>query len=208
MTPQAVGQEQSATLSFAGKNLPLPLVRGSEDELGVDIQKLRSDTGLITVDPGFGNTGACKSAITFIDGEKGVLRYRGYPIEELAQRSTFLEVAWLLINGELPTRTELAGFINEVTHHTMLHENFGRFFEALPKDAHPMPVCAAAVGALTTFYQQPETEQSTHETWIRLIAKMPTIAASSYKHSIGQPSIFPDNRLEYTSNFMRMMFAT
>ena len=207
-TQPAAQTRTSATLDYDGKSTTLPVMTGSEGEVAVNIEKLRTQTSMITLDPGYGNTGSCKSAITFIDGEKGVLRYRGYPIEELAQRSTFLEVAWLLIKGELPTRTELAGFINEVTHHTMLHENFNRFFEALPKDAHPMPVCAAAVGALTTFYQQPETEQSTHETWVRLIAKMPTIAASSYKHSIGQPSIYPDNRLEYTSNFMRMMFAT
>ena len=207
-TQSAAQAKTTATLDCDGKSIALPVVKGTESEVAVDIERLRAQTGMITLDPGYGNTGSCKSAITFIDGEKGVLRYRGYPIEELAQWSTVLEVAWLLINGELPTRAELAGFINEVTHHTMLHENFNRFFEALPKDAHPMPVCAAAVGALTTFYQQPETEQSTHETWVRLIAKMPTIAASSYKHSIGQPSIYPDNRLEYTSNFMRMMFAT
>src|SRR5438105_4074530 len=176
MTPQAVQQDQHATLQFAGKSLDLPLVKGTEDELGVDIQKLRGETGLITLDPGLGNTGACRSAVTFIDGEKGILRYRGYPIEELAGKSTFLEVAWLLIHGELPSRAELSGFGHEITRHTMLHENFVRFFEALPADAHPMPVCAAAVGALATFYQQPETDQSLHDTLIRLIAKMPTIA--------------------------------
>src|SRR5947208_13895613 len=138
-----------AKISVADKNIELPIVEGTEAEHAIDIAQLRAQTGHITLDPAYGNTGSCKSAITFIDGEKGVLRYRGYPIEELAQSSTFLEVAWLLINGELPTRAALAGFINEVTHHTMLHENFNRFFEPLPKDAHPMPVCAAAVGALT-----------------------------------------------------------
>src|SRR5881296_3255270 len=185
----APSQATGATLSYDGGSVTLPVLKGSEGEPAIDIQSLRNKTGLITLDPGYGNTGSCRSAITFIDGEKGILRYRGYPIEELAEKSTFLEVAWLLLHGELPTRVQLEEFRFEVTHHTMLHENFGRFFEALPKDAHPMPVCAAAVGALTTFYQQPETEQSTHETWVRLIAKMPTIAASSYKHSIGQPSI-------------------
>jgi citrate synthase len=208
MTPPAIQQDQNATLTYDGKSLSLPLVKGTEDETGLDIQKLRGSTGLITLDPGFGNTGACKSAITFIDGEKGILRYRGYPIEELAEKSTFLEVAWLLIHGELPTRTELSGFAHEITRHTMLHENFMRFFEALPTDAHPMPVCAAAVAAMATFYQQPETDQSLHDTLIRLIAKTPTIAAYSYKHSIGQPFIYPLNRLDYASNFLHMMFAT
>jgi citrate synthase len=197
-----------ATLQYDGAVLALPLVRGTEDETAIDIQTLRSKTGMITLDPGFANTGACRSAITFIDGEKGILRYRGYPIEQLAEKSTFLETAWLLIHGELPNEQELRSFRGEVTYHTMLHENFGRFFDALPKDAHPMPVCAAAVGALATFYQQPETDQSQHDMIVRLIAKMPSLAAASYKHSIGQPFIYPDNRLEYAWNFMRMMFAT
>ena len=163
---------------------------------------------MITLDPGYGNTGACRSAITFIDGEKGILRYRGYPIEELAEKSSFLEVSWLLLYGELPTRAQLEGFANEVRRHTLLHENFRRFFEALPKDAHPMPVCSAAVGALATFYQQPETDQNTNDAVVRLMAKMPTIAAYSYKHSIGQPFMYPNNKLEYASNFLNMMFAT
>src|SRR4249919_4189962 len=128
----------TATLTHDGKTVTLPVVVGSEAETGIDIQKLRAATGLITLDPGFGNTGACRSAITFIDGEQGILRYRGYDIAELAEKSTFLEVAWLLLHGELPTRDELAGLTGEVTRHTMLHENFRRFFEALPKDAHPM----------------------------------------------------------------------
>jgi citrate synthase len=197
----------TATLSLNGSSTTLPVIRGTENETAVDIEKLRSSTGLITLDPGYGNTGSCRSAITFIDGEKGILRYRGYPIEELAAKSTFLEVAWLLIHGELPTRSELEGFTREVTVHTMLHQDFGRFFDALPKDAHPMPVCAAAVGALATFYQKPESEAQIHDTIIRLIGKMPTIAACSYKHSIGQPFIYPMNKLDYSSNFLRMMFA-
>jgi citrate synthase len=182
-------------------------VKGSEGEVGIDIRQLRSKTGLITLDPGFGNTGACQSTITFIDGEQGILRYRGYPIEELAEKSTFLEVAWLLINGDLPSKSELEMFAGAVTRHTMLHENFNRFFEGLPKDAHPMPVCAAATGALATFYQEPESNH-TLETATRLIAKMPTIAACSYKHSLGQPFMYPQNRLDYCSNFLHMMFAT
>jgi citrate synthase len=198
----------TVTLEFNGKSLSLPLVEGSEGEIGVDVMQLRAKTGMITLDPGFGNSGACKSAITFIDGEKGVLRYRGYDIAELAAKSTFLEVAWLLVKGELPTRAELDGFRRDVTYHTMLHEDFGRFFAGFPKDAHPMPVCSAAVGALATFYQQPETAQSARDAATRLIAKMPTIAAYSFKHSLGQPFIYPQNRLDYCSNFLHMMFAT
>jgi citrate synthase len=164
--------------------------------------------GLVTFDPGFGNTGACRSSITYIDGEKGILRYRGYPIEELAEKSSFLEVAWLLIHGELPTRAELATFAREITRHTMLHEDFQRFFGALPKDAHPMPVCAATVGALATYYQEQESERAMQISVVRLLAKMPTIAAWSYKHSIGQPFMYPRNHLDYASNFLHMMFAT
>jgi citrate synthase len=210
MTTDLKEQKQTAetmNINFNGKSVSLPVVRGTEAETAIDIEKLRSSTGLITLDPGYGNTGSCKSAITFIDGEKGILRYRGYPIEELAAKSTFLEVAWLLIHGELPTKDELGGFTKDVTIHTMLHQDFGRFFDALPKDAHPMPLCAAAVGALATFYQKPETDQQAHDTIIRLIAKMPTIAAYSYKHSIGQPFIYPQNRLGYAENFLNMMFS-
>jgi citrate synthase len=196
------------TVQYDGETFSLPLVRGSEGEVGIDIRQLRDKTGLITLDPGFGNSGACRSAITFIDGEKGILRYRGYPIEELAEKSTFLEVAWLLVQGELPTRAELDAFTTSVTHRTMLHEDFRRFFESLPHDAHPMPVCAAAVGALATFYQGPETFQSINDAATRLIAKMPTIAAYSYRYSRRQAFIYPQNRLDYCSNFLHMMFAT
>jgi citrate synthase len=198
----------TATLSFDGQSVELPVIEGTEGERAIVIEQLRAKTGLITLDPGYANTGSCRSAITFIDGEKGILRYRGYPIEELAEKSTFLEVAWLLIYGELPSRAELEGFTNEITRHTLLHENFRRFFDALPKDAHPMPVCAAAFAALATFYQDPEDDRTLRDTVVRLIAKMPTIAAYSYKHSIGQPFIYPQNRLDYASNFLHMMFAT
>jgi len=210
MTTQTTPQTGAgATLTYDGKTVTLPVLRGTEDEVAIDIEKLRATTGMITMDPGYGNTGACKSAITFIDGEKGILRYRGYPIEELAEKSTFLEVSWLLLHGELPTRAQLAEFTHEVTQHTLLHENFRRFFDALPKDAHPMPVCAATVAALATFYQEPDHDaKRVHETVVRLIAKMPTIAAYSYKHSIGQPFIYPRNNLDYSSNFLNMMFAT
>jgi citrate synthase len=210
MTPELLMPQTKpvARVEFDGKSVSLPVIEGSEGERAIDIQNLRAQTGLITLDPGYGNTGSCESKITFIDGEKGILRYRGYPIEELAKKSTFLEVAWLLLYGELPRMSDMMTFSREVTHHSLLHEDFGKFFGALPKDAHPMPVCAAAVGALATFYQDPETEQQIHDTIIRLIAKMPTIAAYSYKHSIGQPFVYPLNRLEYAANFLRMMFAT
>jgi citrate synthase len=209
MPTETVQQSRAtATLTYDGKSIELPVVVGSEGETAVNIEKLRGATGLITLDPGYGNTGACNSAVTFIDGEKGILRYRGYPIDELATRSSFLEVAWLLMHGELPSRAELDKFEDEVKHHTMLHESFHRFFESMPKDAHPMPVCAAAVAALATFYQDPESEQSLHDAIVRLIAKIPTIAANSYKHSIGQPFMYPQNRFDYGSNFLYMMFAT
>jgi citrate synthase len=199
----------TATLTYDGKSVALPLVAGSEGETAMDIQKLRASTGLVTLDPGFGNTGACRSAITFIDGERGILRYRGYDIAELAEHSTFLEVAWLLLYGDLPGRDDLERFTRAITRHTLLHENFRRFFDSLPKDAHPMPVCAAAVAALATFYQGAEEGEATlNDTVVRLIAKMPTIAAYSYKHSIGQPLMYPLNRLDYASNFLHMMFGT
>ena len=198
----------SVEVNFEGRSVRCPVVRGSEGELAIDISRLRADLGLITLDPGYANTGACSSAITFIDGDKGILRYRGYPIEQLAEKSSFLEVAWLLIHGELPTAAQMMELKHRVTRHTMLHENFRRFFAALPKDAHPMPVCAAAVGALATFYQEPESEDLVHDSVVRLIAKMPTIAACSYKHSIGQPFMYPRNDLDFASNFLHMMFAT
>ena len=210
MGTMTVAPEKTETLElkFNGRSLQLPIVKGSEGETAIDIQQLRSKLGVITLDPGYANTGSCLSSITFIDGEKGILRYRGYPIEELAEKSSFLEVAWLLLHGELPARADLEGFREEVTRHTMLHEDFSRFFDALPKDAHPMPICAAAVGALATFYQETETEESIRRAIVRLVAKMPTIAARSYKHSIGQPPIYPRNGLDYSSNFLHMMYAT
>jgi len=207
MATQTVSQNE-ATISIEGRTLQLPVVKGSEGEIGINIEKFRAQTGAITLDPGYGNTGACRSAVTFIDGDKGILRYRGYPIEQLAEKASFLEVAWLLIYGELPSRTQLDEFVTQVTHHTLLNENFRRFFEAFPTNAHPMPVCAASIAALTTFYQAPETDESTHDAVVRLIAKMPTIAAYVYKHSIGQPLLYPDNQLDYASNFLRMMFGT
>jgi citrate synthase len=201
-------KQDSLEISYDGRSVTLPVIHGTEDETAIDIGKLRSETGLITMDPGYGNTGSCQSSVTFIDGEKGILRYRGYPIEELAAKSSYLEVAWLLIHGELPTAEQAQRFTQEVTRHTMLHEDFRRFFDAFPKAAHPMPVCAAAVASLATFYQEPEDDGHIQDSIIRLIAKMPTIAACSYKHSLGQPFMYPRNELGYSSNFLNMMFAT
>ncbi|TDJ79662.1 MAG: citrate synthase [Planctomycetota bacterium] len=197
-----------AQLRIGEKTFDLPLVRGSEGEVAIDIRNLRRDTGLITLDPGYANTGSCRSAITFIDGERGILRYRGYPIEELAKTSSFLEVAWLLINGEQPSQAERESFAEGVAHHTMIHEDFNRFFSALPRDAHPMPALAAAVGALATFYRAPESDEDVDAAVTRLIAKMPTLAAYSYKRSLGQPFMAPRNDLNYSENFLHMMYAT
>jgi len=201
-------QGEHAEIRIGQRTIELPVLQGSEQEQAIDIARLRTETGAVTYDPGYGNTGACKSAITFIDGEQGILRYRGYPIEELAAKSSFLEVSYLLMFGELPSAGELEDFTHEIRHHTLVHEDFRRFFDALPKDAHPMPALAAAVGALATFYQEPDNDKMRPLTAIRLLGKMPTMAAYSYKHSVGQPFIYPRNDLPYTANFLHMMFAT
>jgi len=198
----------NAELRYGDQSIDLALTRGSEGEIGIDIGSLRARTGMVTLDPGYGNTGSCKSAITFIDGEKGILRYRGYPIEELAEKSTFLEVAHLLLRGSLPGEEELESFVHDVTYHTMLHEDFKRFVGALPKNAHPMPVLSAAVGALATFYQGADEIDDVEGSATRLIAKMPTLAAYAYKHSLGQPFAYPRNDLDYAANFLNMMFTT
>jgi citrate synthase len=202
---------ETARLTYDGKTYDLPVITGSEGEKGVDITSLRKNTGLITLDPGYVNTGACKSAITFIDGEKGILRYRGYDIAELAEKSTFLETSWLLLYGELPKKDELDQFRSEIRTHTMLHEDFRQFYNGFPKDAHPMAVCAATVGALATFYPEfvsPQNPEQIRNAEIRLLAKLPTIAAYAYKHSIGQPLMYPNNQLRYVENFLYMMFGT
>jgi citrate synthase len=200
---------KKAELNYAGKTIELPVIEGSEKELGVDIGKLRSSTGLITLDPGYVNTGACTSSITFIDGEKGILRYRGIPIEVLAEKSTFLEVAYLLIKGSLPTRQQLDEYTDRVRRHTMLHEDIKRFYDGFRRDAHPMAILASVVCSLSTFYQDQEGSRETISELnaIRLIAKLPTIAAYAYKKSIGEPFIYPDNSKSYCENFLQMMFA-
>jgi len=201
---------ETARLRIGDLSIELPVVVGSEGEKAIDITKLRAETGCITLDPGYANTGSCQSAITFIDGDKGILRYRGISIEELAEKSTFLEVAFLLIYGRLPNRSEFEAYTNSITRHTMIHEDFKRFFGAMPKDSHPMAACAAAVGALSTFYPDsldPRDPRQVEISVHRLLAKLPTIAAYAYKHSIGQPSMYPDNLRGYVGNFLYMMFS-
>ena len=177
---------------------------------GYDVSSLLKETGHITLDPGFMNTASCQSAITYIDGDKGILRYRGYPIEQLAAKSTFIETSYLLIYGHLPTPAELSKFTQDITMHTMVHEDLRRFFDGFPRDAHPMPVLSSAVSALSTFYQDsldPFDERQVEISTIRLMAKIPTLAAYAYKKTIGQPSRYPDNSLDYVSNFLNMTFG-
>jgi citrate synthase len=203
--------DQTARLEVDGKSYQLEVVTGSEGERGIDISSLRSETGLVALDPGYKNTGSCKSAITFINGEEGILRHRGYPIEQLAEHSTFLEVAYLLVKGKLPSRKELTDWERIIRYHTMIHEDLKSFFGAFPKDAHPMAQCAAVVGALSSFYPadlEPTNARQVEISIDRLIAKFPTLAAYSYKHSLGQPFLYPDNRVGYVENFLRMMFGT
>jgi citrate synthase len=199
-----------ARLEINGRTTELPVVVGTEGEQGIDIAKLRSSTGAITLDEGFVNTGSTTSAITFLDGEKGILRYRGYPIEVLAEKCDFVEVAHLLIYGKLPNAAELDSFRTALSHHTMIHEDMRSFYNGFPRDAHPMAILGSVVGALSTFYQDSldvrdprQVEVSVH----RLLAKLPTIAAYSHKKSIGQPLIYPRNDLSYCENFLQMMFA-
>src|SRR5712691_5440511 len=189
-----------------GKKYEVPIKEGAIK--ATDLRQIKTgedDFGLMTYDPAFMNTAACRSAITYIDGDKGILEYRGYPIEQLAEKSTFLEVAWLLWHGELPTAAELQEFTHHVTLHTYLHENTKKFMEGFRHDAHPMGMLLSTVGALSTFYPEAkkifESRKRAHHT-IRLIAKMPTIAAFTYRHSIGFPYVYPDNDLSYTGNFL------
>ncbi|MDT4913655.1 MAG: citrate synthase [Pseudonocardiales bacterium] len=190
--------------------LELPVRPASEGAAGADIGKLLSSTGLVTYDPGFANTASCTSAITYIDGDAGILRYRGYPIDELAENSTFIEVSYLLIHGELPTADQLSAFENNIRRHTLLHEDMKRFFDGFPSDAHPMPVLSSAVSALSTFYQDfldPFDKEDFELSTYRLMAKLPTIAAYAYKKSVGQPFLYPDNSLGFVENFLRMTFG-
>ncbi|MFN9223528.1 MAG: citrate synthase [Planctomyces sp.] len=196
----------TASLTLDGKSYDLPVIRGTEDETAIDITKLLGQSGAITMDPGFNSTGACRSGITFIDGDKGILRYRGYPIEQLAERSDFVETAWLLLYGELPTGEQLDGFRAQLTYHSMIHEDMKKFFEGFPPGAHPMAILSAMVASLSTYYPGTEDDHSDVNI-VRLLAKVRTIAAYAYKKSIGQPTIYPKNDLSYCANFLHMMFA-
>ncbi len=201
---------KTAHLSFEGKEVDIPLIEGSEKEIGLDISKLRGATGAVTVDVGFKNTGSTTSGITYLDGEKGILRHRGYSIEHLAKNATFLEVAYLLINGELPNETEYADWDHQIRHHTLVNEDMENIFKAWPTGSHPMGQLTAMISSLSSFYPDSldpnRSDAETHRTIRRLIAKMPTIVAMLHKKAVGHPIIYPQNKLDYTSNFLNMTF--
>ncbi len=200
-----------AKIELDGTVYELPVIVGSENEKAIDISSLRAKSGYITLDPGFKNTGSTKSAITYLDGETGILRYRGYPIEQLADKASFIEVAYLLIYGELPTQTQLDNFQNSITKHTLVHEDMKQFFEAYPAKAHPMGVLASMVCSLSTFYPEslnPNRPEADFDLTIhRLLAKLPTLAAWSYKNAMRHPFMYPKNNMDYCENFLYMMFA-
>ncbi|MDN4164251.1 citrate synthase [Cytophagales bacterium LB-30] len=202
---------QFAELNYDGKTYKLPIIEGTENERAIDINNLRAETGLITLDEGYKNTGATTSGITFLDGEEGILRYRGYSIEELAEKSTFLEVAYLLIYGELPSVKEFEQFKNEITVHTLVHEDIKKILDGFPSNAHPMGVLSSLVCTLTAFYPESldpnRSADKVNLSIIRILAKMPTFAAWAYKNEVGHPVNYPDNSLDYCSNFLKMMFA-
>lgn len=200
-----------AKLSFQGNEYELPVTKGTENEEAIDIGKLRGQSGLITLDPGFKNTGSTQSAITFLDGEKGILRYRGYNIEDLAEKSTFLEVSYLLIYGELPTEAEYNKFTKKITKHTLVHEDIKKILDGFPSVAHPMGVLSSLICSLTAFYPNSLDPNNTKEeidlSIVRLMAKLPTFATWAFKNKVGHPVNYPDNSLDYCSNFLKMMFA-
>jgi citrate synthase len=202
---------EHAELKLDGKTYQLPVVTGSENEKAIDINNLRDLTGYITIDSGYKNTGATKSAITFLDGEEGILRYRGYSIEDLAEKASFLEVAYLLIYGELPNKTDLAKFEYDIKHRTMVNEDMRKIYDGFPVNAHPMGVMAALFSSLTAFYPESldpnRSPEKVNLTILRSMAKLPTLAAWAYKNSQGHPLNYPKNSLDYTSNFLHMMFA-
>ncbi|MBC2639722.1 MULTISPECIES: citrate synthase [unclassified Rhodococcus (in: high G+C Gram-positive bacteria)] len=198
------------TLTYPGGEHTMSIARATEGNDGIELGKLLASTGYTTLDPGFVNTASTSSAITYIDGEHGILRYRGYPIEQLAEKSTFIEVSYLLIYGELPTTAQLESFTDRIRRHTLLHEDLKRFFDGFPRNAHPMPVLSSAVNALSAYYQDsldPADPEQVELSTIRLLAKLPTIAAYAYKKSVGQPFLYPDNSLNLVENFLRMTFG-
>ncbi len=202
---------ETAELILEGKSYKLPVITGTENEKAIDISKLRDETGYVTLDSGYKNTGATKSAITFLDGEKGILKYRGYPIEQLAEKSTFIEVAYLLIYGELPTKTELDNFTYEMSRHTLIHEDMKKFFDGYPSKAHPMGQLVSLVCSLSSFYPESldanPTQEELNLSIIKLLAKMSTIVSWIHKKSLGHPLIYPQNKLDYVSNFLNMTFG-
>jgi citrate synthase len=202
---------EKASLKIGENIIDLPIVEGTENEKAIDISKLRGQSGFITLDPGYKNTGATESAITFLDGEKGILRYRGYPIEQLAEESTFMEVAYLLIFGELPSKEQFSVFQSSIARHTLIHEDMKKFFDGFPSRSHPMGQLSALVGALSAFYPESlnvnATEDEENLTIIKLLAKMPTIVSWIYKKSLGHPVLYPKNNLDYVSNFINMTFG-
>lgn len=205
-----ISMSDVAKLTLNETTVDLPVVEGTEHERGLDISKLRAQTGLVTLDEGYVNTGSTTSSITFLNGEQGILRYRGYPIESIAANCDFVEVCYLLIYGELPTTDELQNFRSAIRRHTMLHEDMRSFYNGFPRDAHPMAILSSTVSCLSTFYQDsldPQNEEQVESSVLRLIAKLPTIAAYSYKKSSGQPFIYPQNDLSYVENFLQMMFS-
>ncbi|MFC5909526.1 citrate synthase [Streptacidiphilus monticola] len=202
--------ENSVVLRYKGEEYNYPVVDATVGNAGFDISKLLGQTGLTTLDNGFGNTAATKSAITYIDGDQGILRYRGYPIEQIAERGSFLETAYLLINGELPNAEQLRTFQHDISQHTLLHEDIKRFYQGFPRDAHPMAMLSSVVSALSTFYQDSHNPFSAEQRYIssvRLLAKLPTIAAYAFKKAQGHPFVYPRNDLGYVENFLRMTFA-
>jgi citrate synthase len=202
--------DDTASLRYPGGELDLEIVHATEGADGIVLGPLLAKTGYTTFDQGFVNTASTKSAITYIDGDAGILRYRGYPIDQLAEKSTFIEVSYLLIYGELPTPAELEAFTTKIQRHTLLHEDLKRFFDGFPRNAHPMPVLSSAVNALSAYYQDsldPLDHKQVELSTIRLLAKLPTIAAYSYKKSVGQPFLYPDNSLSLVENFLRMTFG-
>jgi len=201
---------ETATITVGGKSVSLPVVTGTENERAIDISQLRKETSCVTLDHGYMNTGSCLSSITFIDGEEGILRYRGYPIEQLAEQSTFTETAYLLLYGRLPTQSELTAFNTLLTRHSMIHEDMKRFFDGYPSTAHPMAILSSMVCSLSSYYPhalEPNRFNQLDLTMARLLAKMPTIVAFSYKKSLGQPFAYPLNSLDYSSNFLHMLFS-
>jgi citrate synthase len=207
---EATAVAENARITVDGKDLEFPVVTGTETEKGIDIQNLRAKTGVVTLDPAFMNTASTESAVTFLDGEKGILRYRGIPIEELGERSSFVETAYLLIYGSLPNRSELEKFSGLLTRHSMIHEDMRRFFDGYPITAHPMAILSAMVTSLSSYYPyalNAKADEYRDITIARLMGKLPTIAAFSYKKSIGHPFIYPRNDLDHCANFLHMMFA-